>query len=50
MSELEVQCRPLILSLAYGQRRIIELANNEALLLARWAVKTAYDGQTADCV
>jgi hypothetical protein len=42
MSELEVQCRPLILPLAYGQRRIIDLADNEALLLSRWAVKTAY--------
>jgi hypothetical protein len=42
MSQLEVQCRPLILSLAHGQRRIVELTDKEALLLARWAVKTSY--------
>jgi hypothetical protein len=42
MSELEVKCRPLILPLAYGHRRMSDLEDKEALLLARWAVKTAY--------
>jgi hypothetical protein len=42
MSELEVKCRPLILPLAYGHRRIFDLSDKEALVLARWAVKTAY--------
>jgi hypothetical protein len=42
MSELEVSCHPLILPLAYGRRRVVELTDDEALLLARWAVKTAY--------
>jgi hypothetical protein len=42
MSGLENECRPLILALAGGRRRINELADKEALSLARWAVKTAY--------
>jgi hypothetical protein len=47
MSKLEVECRPLILPLAYGQRRIMDLADKEALLLARWALKTAYSLHSA---
>ena len=42
MSALEVASKPLILDLAGGRRRVIDLADNEALLLARWTAKTAY--------
>ncbi|HEY5741615.1 MAG TPA: hypothetical protein VIS99_03660 [Terrimicrobiaceae bacterium] len=42
MSILESQSKELILSLAYGRRSILEIEDEEALLLARWTVKTAY--------
>lgn len=42
MSTLEAACRPLILDLAAGKRRVADVANEEALLLARWTVKTAF--------
>lgn len=42
MSQLEVECKSLILSLAHDKRRILTLEDGEALLLARWSVKTAY--------
>jgi hypothetical protein len=42
MAALESQCKDLILTLAYGQRRIIDLNDQEALLLSRWTVKTAF--------
>jgi hypothetical protein len=42
MSGLETAARPLIVDLAEGRREMPALMNSEALLLARWAVKTAY--------
>ena len=42
MANLETRCKPLILELAGGKRRIIDLSDPEALLLARWTVKTAF--------
>jgi hypothetical protein len=42
MAKLESECKDLILSLAYGRRRIIELNDEEALRLGRWTAKTAY--------
>jgi hypothetical protein len=42
MSSLETAARPLILDLAEGRRKICSLDNSEALLLARWTVKTCY--------
>jgi hypothetical protein len=42
MSGLETAARPLILNLAEGRRKIRSLGDSEALLIARWAVKTCY--------
>jgi hypothetical protein len=42
MSDLEMAARPLILDLAEGRRKIRSLDNSEALLLARWTIKTCY--------
>jgi hypothetical protein len=42
MSVLETEARSLILDLAAGRRRVLDLADPDALLLARWAVKTAW--------
>jgi hypothetical protein len=42
MSALEHLCKDLILDLAYGRRRILELTHAEALALARWTVKTSF--------
>jgi hypothetical protein len=42
MSALEAQCKDLILELASGRRRILELNDEEALRLARWTAKTAF--------
>ena len=42
MSALEAQCKDLILELASGRRRIIELNDEDALRLARWTAKTAF--------
>ena len=47
MSKLETETKDLILLLASGKRRILELEDNEALLLARWTVKTAFSLHTA---
>ena len=42
MSALEARCKDMILDLASGRRRIIDLHNHEALHLARWTAKTAF--------
>jgi hypothetical protein len=42
MSELENRCKPLIRQLAGGKRRLLDVSDSEALLLARWTVKTGY--------
>lgn len=47
MSTLERNSKSLILDLASGQRPILELNDTAALLLARWAVKTAFVLHTA---
>jgi hypothetical protein len=40
MSALESAARPLILSLARGDRHVLDLTEGEAFLLTRWTVKT----------
>ena len=47
MSALEANCKDMILDLASGRRRIIDLHNQEALHLARWAAKTAFTLHTS---
>ncbi len=42
MSKLEVDCKSLILGLSAGRKQIMDLRDDEALLLARWTVKTAF--------
>jgi hypothetical protein len=42
MADLEAKCKPLLLKLAAGDRRILELTDSEALLLSRWTVKTCF--------
>jgi hypothetical protein len=42
MSALEVRCKDLIVDLASGRRRILDLQHQEALHLARWTAKTAF--------
>lgn len=42
MSQLEVANKETIVKLATDKRRILDLSDAEALLLARWAVKTAF--------
>jgi hypothetical protein len=47
MAALEGKCKSLILDLACGSRRILDLSDSEALLIARWAVKTCFVLHTA---
>lgn len=47
MSRLETQCKPLILDLAQVRRRILDISDEEALLLARWTVKTCFSLHTS---
>ena len=47
MSAFETGCKDLILDLASGQKRILNLRDEEALLLARWTVKTSFVLHTA---
>jgi hypothetical protein len=42
MSDLEARCKSMILELAGGKRRVLDISDTEALLLARWTVKTCY--------
>jgi len=42
MSRLEVEAKDLILELASGKRRILDLSDSEATILARWTAKTAF--------
>jgi hypothetical protein len=42
MSRLESTAKPLILDLAGGRKRAVDLTNEEATVVAKWALKTAY--------
>lgn len=42
MSSLEGACKNLILNLALGKRRIVDLDDSEALILSAWTAKTAF--------
>lgn len=42
MSSLEGNCKNLILNLALGERRIVDLEDSEALMLSAWTAKTAF--------